>query len=212
MSLPSGYTKLEYIQSSGEQYINTKFKPNGNTRVVTTIEGSLATTGAWFFGTRTANGVKSYSFLTYKGAYRSDYGSKTGALSAYNPIGKIVIDKNKNSTSVNGIVIDTLNSQSFQCDYNLYLFCNNNGGSAASFFGFSMYSCKIYDNNVLIRDYVPCKDNIGTIGLYDAVNNQFYANSGTGTFIGGPESGVGGIYVKVNGIWKKVNNVSVNVR
>ena len=95
MSLPSGYTKLEYIQSSGEQYINTKFKPNGNTRVVTTIEGSLATTGAWFFGTRTANGVKSYSFLTYKGAYRSDYGSKTGALSAYNPIGKIVIDKKK---------------------------------------------------------------------------------------------------------------------
>ena len=35
MSLPSGYTPLEYIKSSGTQYINTGFNPNQNTRKVT---------------------------------------------------------------------------------------------------------------------------------------------------------------------------------
>ena len=34
MSLPSGYKRLEYIQSTGTQYIDTGFKPNNNTRVV----------------------------------------------------------------------------------------------------------------------------------------------------------------------------------
>ena len=34
MSIPSGYKRLEYIKSSGTQYIDTGFKPNQNTRVV----------------------------------------------------------------------------------------------------------------------------------------------------------------------------------
>ena len=47
-----------------------------------------------------------------------------------------------------------------------------------------LYSAKIWDNDILIRDYVPCKNSNGEIGLYDFVNNQFYGNSGTGEFIG----------------------------
>lgn len=38
MSLPSGYTPLEYIKSSGTQYINTGFNPNQNTRVVVDVK------------------------------------------------------------------------------------------------------------------------------------------------------------------------------
>lgn len=50
-----------------------------------------------------------------------------------------------------------------------------------------LYSCQIYDNDVLIRDYVPCQGPSGDIGLYDTENNQFYGNAGTGTFTAGPE-------------------------
>ena len=31
--LPSGYTELEYIESSGKQWINTGFNPKSTTRV-----------------------------------------------------------------------------------------------------------------------------------------------------------------------------------
>ena len=34
--LPSGYTELQYIESTGTQYINTGFQPNQNTRVTAT--------------------------------------------------------------------------------------------------------------------------------------------------------------------------------
>ena len=47
----------------------------------------------------------------------------------------------------------------------------------------------MYDNNVLVRDFVPAKrDSDGAIGLLDIVNNIFYPNMGSGTFTAGPES------------------------
>jgi hypothetical protein len=51
-----------------------------------------------------------------------------------------------------------------------------------------LYSCKIYDNETLIRDYVPARSNSDNVlGLYDLVNDVFYTNAGTGTFIAGGE-------------------------
>lgn len=44
-----------------------------------------------------------------------------------------------------------------------------------------MYYCKIYDNDILVRDFIPAiRDSDGKAGLYDLVTNQFYTNAGTG--------------------------------
>jgi hypothetical protein len=43
--------------------------------------------------------------------------------------------------------------------------------------GFKLYSCQIYDNGTLIRDYVPCLNEVGVVGLYDKVENKFYGNA-----------------------------------
>ena len=32
-SLPAGYVQIDYIQSTGSQYIDTGYKANGNTRI-----------------------------------------------------------------------------------------------------------------------------------------------------------------------------------
>ena len=53
--------------------------------------------------------------------------------------------------------------------------------------GIKLYSCQIYDNGTLVRDFVPCQTTDGTIGLWDDVNSVFYGNAGTGTFTAGPE-------------------------
>lgn len=50
-----------------------------------------------------------------------------------------------------------------------------------------VYSCKIKENNVWVRYFVPAKRLIDSVlGMYDIINNQFYTNAGTGTFVGGP--------------------------
>ena len=46
-----------------------------------------------------------------------------------------------------------------------------------------LYYCKVRQNNVLVRDFIPCyRKSDSVIWLYDLVNNQFYTNSWTGTF------------------------------
>lgn len=49
-----------------------------------------------------------------------------------------------------------------------------------------LYSCQMYQQSALVRDFVPCKNPSGVTGLFDLVNEKFYA-SGSGTaFIAGP--------------------------
>jgi len=52
----------------------------------------------------------------------------------------------------------------------------------------NMYSCQIYKGKdlPLVRDFVPCINPSGEIGLYDLVSNQFYKNKGTGVLTPGP--------------------------
>ena len=46
-----------------------------------------------------------------------------------------------------------------------------------------LYSCKIYDNDVLVRSFVPCYRKLDYVaGLYDLVNGFFYENRGGGAF------------------------------
>lgn len=68
-----------------------------------------------------------------------------------------------------------------------FLFANNESGTAGSFTNIRCYKLTFWQNNNLIRGFIPCyrkSDNV--IGMYDIVNNVFYINQGTGIFIKGP--------------------------
>ena len=49
-----------------------------------------------------------------------------------------------------------------------------------------MYNFKIYDNDTLVRDFIPVLDDNGIPCMYDKVEDKFYYNMGTGQFIAGP--------------------------
>ena len=69
--------------------------------------------------------------------------------------------------------------------------------------------CKIYNNGILIRDFIPCEYE-GVFGLWDKVTNQFFANNGTGEFVAGPYSLIGKTVSKINGkTVSKINGISV---
>ena len=47
-----------------------------------------------------------------------------------------------------------------------------------------MYYYQIYDNDNLVRNYIPVlRTTDNTPGMYDLVNKVFYTNSGTGQFL-----------------------------
>ena len=189
--LPDGYTQLEYIQSSGTQYIDTGFKPNQDTRTVMDFELTSAYSSIrGIFGVRdTASGTAPNQFVFWNNAaagFRTDYFGTQQTISGVTVQARNTVNKNKNVTTIGGETA-TNTAATGQCTYSLVLFATNSAGSIEYYSPLLMYSCKIYDDGVLIRYFYPCKNPAGTVGLYDIVSNVFYGNAGTGTFAAGPE-------------------------
>ncbi len=186
MALPSGYTKLEYIESSGTQYINTGFTPKGNSRVVMDFENMLIPAdAAALFGARTDTEKNVFGMWFDTTAVQPHYGNVTYntnpiAVASYNV--RQIYDLNKGVATVGGTSV-TFSQLTFNSSCALTLLAmNTNGEVDERRASGKIYSAKVYDNGTLVRDFIPCKNASGAIGLWDNVNSVFYANAGTGTF------------------------------
>lgn len=184
-TLPEGYTQVEYIQSTGIQYINTEFNPSSDTRVDMTCEPT--TTGTWkgIFGARKSASVDEFGVdIPSTTAIRSMYGTESQNLTVSTILQKFSIVKNKNVCTVNGTAI-THTKQNFTTSFPIRLFDKNSGGSAWGQISMKLYSCQIYDNGTPVRNFIPCKNPSGVVGLYDLVDGKFYTNAVAGNFTAG---------------------------
>ena len=182
--LPQGFTRVEYIESTGNQYINTKVVPNVNTRVVLDIE-VLSYSGNDFvalFGERhTTQTTNLFSFwIKNATTFRSDFGDGSGNKDIVaNPVGRYVIDKNKNVTSVRGVTA-TNPASTISTTYPIYLLSNNYGGTADARRPIARaFSSQIYSGDSLTRDYIPCIDENSDANLWDDVNGMLAEKVGT---------------------------------
>lgn len=184
-NLPEGYKQVEYIESTGTQYIQTGFIPNQDTRVV--IDYQLAEVNNGFlFGTRTLSEDNVYAISINNNNILSNY--KTEAIVNNANTQRHIIDKNKNKVYFDGDLKLTHEGAKLALTDPLELFAIKNGSTSGYMTSKTkIYSIKIYDNEVLTREFVPCyKETVdGTYekaGLYDLITNSFFNNKGTGDF------------------------------
>ncbi len=180
--LPEGYTLLDYIEATGTQYIDTSFIPNSNSRMV--LDFALTRTGEGtnqIIGGRTHASKNVFAFgANADNIWRYGYGT-----AYYNAgvcdLNRHSVDANKNVCSIDGVVCYTAPEKSFTGEYSIYI--GSVHAQTGSFPGYvRVYSCQLYDSGTLVRNYVPCINPDGEVGMYDRVNGVFYGNSGTGTF------------------------------
>ena len=185
------YQQLEYIESTGTQYIDTGLIANQDTgfEIDFTTNNALSTSEfGSIFGARTSSKNNEYQLTTYssnnsyKGTLR--YGNSKSYNAGFNNTTERqhMILKNKVYTgnSNESIQLDS----TFETPVNLTIFGVNENGTVIQNGQVRLYSFKIYDGNTLVRDFVPSiRTTDDSIGLYDVRNNQFYTNSGTGSFI-----------------------------
>lgn len=176
---------VDYIQSSGTQYIDTLFKPNNNTRIVMDAQyAATNSTTVFYFGVRDASDVNEFALRLRNNseAFMSEYGSQALTYTA-TYTNRLIIDWNKNAVEV-GSASGTHSATTFQCNYNQCLFALNSGGEVMDYTqALRLYSCQIYDNGTLVRDFWPCYDPDGVACLYDKVEEKYYYNAGTGEFV-----------------------------
>ena len=215
MRLPNGYTEVQYIQSTGTQWIDTGFKPNQNTRIKMDCNVIGFNSGdAFLFGARIASGNTAFClaaddantrwFALYGNAVQNPTGTCTGKHS---------IDFNQNVLTLDG-KNSTFAKTTFQSSYNLLLFATIINGNVDSQRGkMAVYSCQIYDNGTPVRNFIPCKNPSRVAGLYDLIGKKFYTNAGTGNFTAGPEviwPSNDAIYVKINDVWKQIDRITIS--
>lgn len=186
--LPNGYRELEYIESDSNCSIDTGFAGNFlTTRVVLDIKcGTYITSNEQIIGTVTSAEpyFRVFRLSATKTRYRFlNYGAVTLSIDITNerlnfdfdfPNEKFIIGENEYSISASSTSMES----------SILLFGFGGKSTVAK-----LYSCKIYDNFSLVRDYVPCISPNNNIGLYDLISNTFYENTGTGNFTAGPEIG-----------------------
>lgn len=174
------YTELEYIQSTGTQYIDTGFTPTNNTKLELKISDVSSANTQGLLGAYTTWTDNCYLLYTYSGINWTFGGKKTVTT---NFIGPHEITLYRGSVILNGTTVHSSTSAiSDQINTTLHLFCH---GTKNQFASYKLYYLKIYESNTLVRDFIPVKDSNGNVALLDLVNNVYYYNKGSGTFTAG---------------------------
>lgn len=194
--LPEGYTELEYIESAGTQYIDTGIVATGGFQTIFDLAVlSLTDTLATLLGAHNDQAPYGRNFIAL-----SSNLSQLGAGDGYSNFAALPINT-RTTLNVSNIFLDMfaeINGESLTLDpaapvtnqysgNSLYLFYSHGGSQWFQPSVSRLYGCKITINNDLVRDFVPCTDPSGAVGLYDLVGAQFYGNAGSGTFTAGPE-------------------------
>lgn len=182
MSLPSGYTKLKYVRSTGAQAIFTGVSADQDTRVVIDFQmTSGKTTEQHICSVRTSTSGPFFTAFYNGGLSRGNYKVRwaSQAIKSFAMISgtdRMVLDFNKNSVTLGDHQL-TFSSATFSIAYPLTLFCRNTAGTCDAYAYMDMYSCQIYSGSTLARDYIPCKNSSGVAGLWDDVESMFYGSS-----------------------------------
>lgn len=194
--LPEGYTRLEYIQSDGNQYIDTGIKPTSTIKTVIDVEPLFANSGSaaiYISGCSLSGSGTKYYFLTrwYNGVGVGT-GSSTAAVS-FKTLSddsaprrlKVTVDYPNKTAFVEGGNKVTLSSIATSTSMPTIKLLGVNSGAG-------LISAKLYsfflENSNTSMELVPCINPDGAVGMYDIINDTFYDNAGSGTFTAGPVS------------------------
>ena len=176
--LPVEYQEVEYIESTGTQYIDTNLLYAANDRIEVDVAPVTITLDRVVFGSYISSAYVELGILTSK--FRCDISNNATTPISANVRYKVV--KDGATWTVDGNTITTAGSNK-DTPYPIYLFGRCFNGTAQKLSNIKVYSYKHIRNNVTIADLIPCYRKIDKKpGLYDAFNDVFYTNDGTGEF------------------------------
>lgn len=199
--IPSEYQEVEYIESTGTQYIIADRYLSEDVEV--DFKGSYTSYGqryASLFGAITASNSNP-AFVLFRdingeAKIGGRFGKWTNAASSYVSTDTVYTYGGifeckcginwiecEGPRYTDGLIWDnTLSSAK------MGLFCRALGDSpfSNSFANGKIYYLTISNDSGIIANFIPCyHKNSGEIGMYDTVTGTFYTNQGTGTFLKG---------------------------
>lgn len=186
---PGPVVSVPYIRGgANDSYIDTGITPDGTTRIIVWARNlNPSSADNWFIGSRASLNNSSFLISAISGAntgsIRFSFGSGSSvannmwaSLSGYHKY-----EINGNEFLIDDTVVLTASSESLSSQYSIHLFGMNNGGThIPSKLPIDICACKIYKNDVLVRDFTAV--NSPSVGLYDAISDTVFTTAGSGSF------------------------------
>lgn len=192
MMMNKKYTRLEYIESTGTQYIDTEYKATNNTRIDLDCFYDTRQQADLFFGSYSYSSNIPYNSFSVghntvnnTTRLRAIYGKQSYINDNFSYDTRHIFSLNKNNFYVDNVLEYSFNAETdFTTTHNILLFgCWVNGNIVNYLSRMKVYSCQIYDNETLVRDMIPViRNSDNEIGMLDRVSGQFFGNAGTGKF------------------------------
>lgn len=178
------YTKIKYIESTGTQYIDTKYICGNDVRIETEFEYlQIDSVFRCIYGKQTRTAAEDAITVSQAVNYTVQAYWRTNLT-------PFTLEKDrryKMLQSQNALVLDGVDyggwsSSITRSQLTMYLMARNNNGSAGNFFKGRIYGFKIYESNILAMDLIPVLDSSKVPCFYDKISNELLYNKGTGEF------------------------------
>lgn len=181
--LPEGYTALEYIQSSGTQYIDTGRKLTQDSDITIDFKLINNNKSVGILGSRESAEKNNLAMFRDGGLFIGDfsyypkYRFKTSSSFT-----RTKIRMNKTGVLVNGVLNTSWSGvANFETPTNGLIFDVGNNNWTGNKAVMQLYSYT--DGNT--QKLVPCLDTEGVPCMYDLVSQKPFYNAGTGSFTWG---------------------------
>ena len=181
------YSMIEYLESTGTQYINTGISPSTNPDLLITIDFSLYSGNliACSFGSS-----QNQIMFFYNGSFACNVGANMNSnkkiTTADTNKHHLVLDTRAGILSFDELPNISVAKSSISTP--LFLFAKDENGEASNFAKAKIYNVSFQQmDGTYIRDFIPVLDSDGVACMYDRVSGEFFYNEGTGNFIAGPE-------------------------
>lgn len=178
------YTKIKYIESTGTQYIDTKYICGNDVRIETEFEYlQIDSVFRCIYGKQTRTAAEDAITVSQAVNYTVQAYWRTNLT-------PFTLEKDrryKMLQSQNALVLDGVDyggwsSSITKSQLTMYLMARNNNGAAGNFFKGRIYGFKIYESNILAMDLIPVLDSSKVPCFYDKISNELLYNKGTGEF------------------------------
>ena len=189
--LPIQYQELEYIESTGTQWLLIDVIPKRTDYLK--LEADIKWTQSSSRQLMGSNVGGYYFGINESGKYEVGGGVVSTISGATNSYDHIVFEKMKypdlnTNLTVNGTLACNRSYGGADNPYKLGILQLNSNPLYSFWCKASIKNVKVYLNDVLVFNGIPCyKVSDKSIGMYDLVNKIFYSNNGTGNFNKGSE-------------------------
>lgn len=187
--IPTAYQQVEYLETSGTQYIVIPTSEGATQRTIT-LEWEFVRLGPYFVLGGTGHRVwEIYIWPDPDGIATWD-GVFFGAFTTRPTIGyryKAVLSYNTSLLYENDILLGS-GTANRQNPASLAINTIYRGGGSPGYFGYSKYYYyEQKQGDEIVKQLIPCYRKSDLVaGMYDRVNDVFYTNDGMGEFIVGP--------------------------